>query len=137
MYLTKKYIEELTYHINGACIEVHRTLGPGLIESVYHRCLAHEFNERGIEFISEMSIPIEYKGINLHADFRCDFLVENTIVVELKAVEVMHPVFQAKLLTYMRLAEKPKGILINFNVVNLMGEGYKTFVNDLFRLLPD
>jgi GxxExxY protein len=135
--LTKLYLDQLTYKINGACIEVHKTLGPGLFESVYHKCLKQEFRLRGINFASEMTIPIHYKGIDVESEFRCDFLIEKAIVLELKAVEIMHPIFQAKLMTYMKLSEKPKEILVNFNVVHLMSEGQQTFVNDLFRYLPD
>jgi GxxExxY protein len=137
MQLTKSYLDQLTYKINGACIEVHKALGPGLIESVYHKCLKQEFILRGIKFTSEMTIPIHYKGIDVESELRCDLLVEDAIVLELKAVEVMHPIFQAKLMTYMKLTEKPKGILVNFNVIHLMSEGQQTFVNELYRHLPD
>jgi GxxExxY protein len=137
MQLTKSYLDQLTYKINGACIEVHKTLGPGLIESVYHKCLKQEFLLRGINFTSEMTIPIHYKGIDVESEFRCDFLVENAIVVELKAVEFLNPIFQAKLMTYMRLTEKPKGLLVNFNVLHLMRDGHQTFVNEIFRNLPE
>jgi GxxExxY protein len=136
MQLTKTYLDQLTYKINGACIEVHKILGPGLLESVYHKCLKQEFTLRGIKFSSEMTIPINYKGLILESEFRCDFLVEDSIILELKAVEFMHPIFQTKLMTYMNLAEMPKGILINFNVTHLMSEGQQTFVNELFRHLP-
>jgi GxxExxY protein len=136
MQLTKSYLDELTFKINGACIEVHKNLGPGLLESVYHKCLKHELGIRNINYISELLIPINYKGINVEADFRCDLLIENSIIIELKSVDTMHPIFTAQLLTYMKLMEKPKGILVNFNVVNLMKEGQQTFVNEHFRNLP-
>lgn len=135
--LTKNYLNQLTYDIIGAAIEVHKELGPGLLESVYHRCLFHEFRIRKINFQSELTIPIEYKGLELDAQLRCDFFVKDCIVVELKAVESVLPVHEAQLITYMKLLNVPKGILINFNVSNLFNEGQKTYVNELFRSLPD
>jgi GxxExxY protein len=135
--MTKKYLDELTYQIIGAAIEVHKSLGPGLLESVYHKCLRQEFTLRGLNFGSEFLVPVEYKGIHVETDLRCDFLVDNAIVVELKAVDAIAPIFEAQLLTYMKLLHKPKGILINFNCVNLFKDGQQTFVNEYFRLLPD
>ena len=82
-------------------------------------------------------MPVHYKGIEIEAELRCDFLIENKIVVELKAVDAIAPVFEAQLLTYMKLLEKPKGILINFNCENLFEEGQRTYVNEYFRSLPD
>ncbi len=92
---------------------------------------------RGINFKTELQIPVEYKGIELDVDFRCDLFVENCIIVELKSVQEMKPIFEAQLLTYMKLLEAPKGILINFNSTNIFKEGQKTFVNEIFRALPD
>lgn len=135
--LTKKYLNELTFKVIGAAIEVHKELGPGLLESVYQKCFAHELRLRNISFQSELMIPINYKGLHLEADLRCDFFIEQSLVVEIKAIENTLPVHDAQLLTYMKLLQKPKGILINFNVVNLFKEGQKTFVNELFRALPD
>ncbi|MEL7221823.1 MAG: GxxExxY protein [Bacteroidota bacterium] len=120
----------------GAVIEVHRHLGPDLLESVYHRCLAREFQLQGMSYSSEHFVPVHYKGINVGTDLRCDFLVEDTIVLELKAVKEFEPIFTAKVLTYMNLLEKPKGLLVNFNVANIMQKGSKSFVNELYRLLP-
>ena len=133
--LSKKYLLDLTYHINGAAIEVHKILGPGLLESVYQKCLKNELDYRGIEFKSELKIPVEYKGIILESDYRCDLLVENAIVVELKAVDYFIPIFDAQLLTYMKILKMPKGILFNFNVVNLYKDGQRTLVNEHFKLL--
>jgi len=135
--MMKKYLDELTYQIIGAAIEVHKSLGPGLLESVYHKCLRQEFTLRGLNFGSEFLVPVEYKGIHVETDLRCDFLVDNAIVVELRAVDATAPIFEAQLLTYMKLLHKPKGILINFNCVNLFKDGQQTFVNEYFRLLPD
>ena len=135
--MTKKYLDELTYEIIGAAIEVHKQLGPGLLESVYHKCLSKEFNIRGLNYASERLVNIHYKGIHVDAQLRCDFLIEGSVVLELKAVEAILPIFEAQLLTYMKLLEKPKGILINFNVVNIFKQGQRTLVNELFRELPE
>jgi GxxExxY protein len=135
--MTKSELKDLVYQINGAAIEVHKNLGPGLLESVYHKCLEKEFELRGIKFISELRIPIEYKGLTLEADLRLDFLVENIMPVEIKAVEHILPVHEAQIISYLKLLEKPEGLLINFNVTNIFYEGQKTYVNELFRSLED
>lgn len=137
MELTKTYLKDLTYKVNGAAIEVHKALGPGLLESVYHRCMAEELSLRNIRFLSQYKIPFNYKGNSLDIELRCDFLIENTLVVELKAVESILPVHEAQLLTYMKLLEVPKGMLINFNVANIFRQGQETYVNELFRVLPE
>ena len=136
MHITKQSLKDLIYKVNGAAIEVHRELGPGLLESIYHTCLIEELIERGIEFQTEVKIPVRYKGKLTNQIMRCDLLIEKSLVVELKAVEYIHPVHHAQLLTYMKLLKAPKGILINFNCVNIFKEGQKTLVNELFRTLP-
>ncbi|WKV13811.1 GxxExxY protein [Marivirga harenae] len=128
----KAFLKELTYKINGAAIEVHKELGPGLLESVYHQCLIHELRNRNVYFQSERLIEVNYKGLNLDTNLRCDLLVEKSICVELKAVKEMLPVHDAQILSYMKLLKVPKGILYNFNVYNLYNEGQKTFVNEFF-----
>ncbi len=133
--ITKKYLDELTYEIIGSAIEVHKFMGSGLLESVYHQCLKEELILRKINFLTEMKIPVVYKGKTLDIDFRCDLFVENSIVVELKAVNEMNAIFEAQLLTYMKLLKCPKGILINFNCSNIFKEGQKTFVNEYFSKL--
>ena len=135
--ITKSYLKELTYEINGAAIEVHKTLGPGLLEKAYHECLKHEFQIRGIHFLSEMIVPINYKGITIETRLRCDFFVEEQLVVELKAVEGIKPLFGAQLLTYMKLLGVSKGVLYNFNVSNLYNDGQKTYVNESYRDLKE
>lgn len=135
--LTKSYLTELAYQIVGAAIEVHKALGPGLLEGVYHKCLKQEFATRQLVFFSEYIVPVNYKGLEIEAELRCDFLVEDAIVVELKAVDAVAPVHEAQLMTYIKLMEKPKGILINFNCANLFKEGQRTFVNEFFRQLPE
>lgn len=136
MLITKEYLKDLTYKVNGAAIEVHKLLGAGLLESVYHKCLFKEFTLRNISFLSEYKIPYNYKGLDIDIDLRCDFLVENVLVVEIKSVETVLPIHEAQLLTYMKLLNAPKGIIINFNVSNLYKEGQKTFVNEYFANLP-
>jgi GxxExxY protein len=133
--MSKKYFDELTFKIIGAAIEVHKALGPGLLQSVYHKCLKQEFFIREIN--SEFIVPVSYEGLNIEADLRCDFLIEDAIVVEIKAMDGIAPVHEAQILTYMKLLNKPKGILINFNCANLFKEGQRTFVNEYFRTLPD
>lgn len=135
--ITKKYLDDLTYEIVGSAIEVHKAMGRGLLESVYHQCLKEELLHRKINFLTEMSIPVVYREKVLNIDFRCDFFVEECIVVELKAVQEMTNVFEAQLLTYMKLLKCPKGILINFNCSNIFHEGQKTLVNEYFKTLPD
>jgi GxxExxY protein len=111
-------------------------MGRGLLESVYHKCIIEELIHRKINFCTEMKIPVVYKEKTLDIDFRCDLFVENCIVVELKAVNEISPIFEAQLLTYMKLLQCPKGILINFNSSNIFKEGQKTFVNEYFSRLP-
>lgn len=135
--VSKKYLDIMTYEIIGAAIEVHKELGPGLLESVYHKCLKKELETRQIQFETELSVPIEYKGEDIDADLRCDFFIDDCIVVEIKSVDSLKPIFEAQLLTYMKLLKAPKGILINFNVQNIFKEGQKTYVNDYFRNLSE
>ena len=135
--VTKTQLKDLVYQVNGAAIEVHKRLGPGLLETVYHQCLIKELEIRSINFISECNIPINYKGFELESKLRCDILVENSLVVELKAVAQMNPIYEAQLLTYMNLLEKPIGLLINFNVKNIYYEGQQTYVNEIYNTLWD
>ncbi len=133
--ITQKYLDELTYEVVGSAIEVHKIMGRGLLESVYHQCLKEELLHRKINFLTEMRIPVIYKNKELEIDFRCDMYVENCLVVELKAVSEVTSVFEAQLLTYMRLLKAPKGILINFHCSNIFKYGQKTYVNEYFKLL--
>ena len=132
---TKKYLDELTYEIIGAAIEVHKTVGKGLLESVYHQCMNEELSHRKINFLTEMKVPIIYKNKELTTDFRCDLFIEDCLVVELKSVLEMNSIFEAQLLTYMKLLKAPKEIIINFNCFNIFKEGQKTYVNEYFNLL--
>jgi len=133
--MTRRFLDELTYEIVGCAIEVHKQLGPGLLESVYQKCFARELCLRNLRFISQILTPINYKGIILDADLRLDILVEDLIIVELKSMEGILPVHEAQLLTYMKLLQKPKGILINFNCTNIFKEGQKTLVNEFYAQL--
>ena len=135
--ITKKYLDELTYEIVGAAIEVHKIVGKGLLESVYHKCMIEELNHRKINFSSELKVPLIYKSKYLDVDFRCDLFIENLIVVELKAVVELNAIVEAQLLTYMNLLKAPKGILINFCCSNIFKEGQKTFINEYFKQLPN
>jgi len=113
------HVNEITGSIIGAAIEVHRHLGPGLLESVYSQCLARELLVRGIPFQRERPLPLEYKGFRLECGYRIDFLVAGVVGVEIKAIEAIAPVHEAQLLTYLRLGGWQVGLLINFNVVVL------------------
>ena len=108
--------QELTQRIIGAAIEVHRALGPGLLESAYQACLAHELTLRGIGYEREKPLPVAYKGIEFDCGYRLDFLVDHKVVLELKAVDHVLPIHEAQLLTYLRLSGVRVGLIINFNV---------------------
>jgi len=137
MTITRSYLKDLVYQVNGAAIEVHKSIGPGLLECVYHQCLKKELELRKINFSSELLVPLRYKGHELESKLRCDLFVENTLVVELKSVNEINPIFEAQLLTYMNLLNAPIGLLINFNVKNIFYDGQKTFVNQLYSSLEE
>ena len=118
---------EITQAVIGAAIEVHRALGPGLLESAYEECLAHEFDLRGLGYVRQLPLPLVYKAVHLDCGYRIDFLVENLVVVELKAVESLHPIHEAQLLSYLKLTEKELAFLINFHV-KLMKNGIKRMI---------
>ena len=137
MQITKKYLNELTYKVIGCAIEVHKHLGPGLLESIYEKCFLRELAVRGIAFRNQCWVPLQYKGLELDTELRLDVLVEDILCVELKAQDCLLPIHDAVLLSYIRMLEKPKGIFINFHCVNIFKEGQKTLVNNLFSLLPE
>ncbi|HUM50921.1 MAG TPA: GxxExxY protein [Chitinophagales bacterium] len=134
--LTQKYLDELTYNVIGAAIEVHKIIGRGFLESVYQECMKEELKHRKINFSSELKVPVYYKTKQLDIEFRCDLLIEDCLVVELKTVTEFNSIFEAQLLNYMNLLKIPKGILINFNCYNIFKDGQKTMVNDIFKSLP-
>ena len=115
-------LNEITNAIIGAAIEVHKKLGPGLLESAYQECLAREFVLRNINFEKEKPLPVEYKGVRLECGYRLDFLVEGYVVVEIKSIEAIAPIHEAQLLTYLSLGGWKLGLLLNFNV-NKLTEG--------------
>ncbi len=117
--ITQNYINEISYKIVGCAIEVHKNLGPGLLESVYETCMIDELFSAGLNVQSQLYVPIIYKGKELGTKLKLDLLVENLIIVENKAVETMIPLFSAQLLTYLKLTSRPKGLLINFNCENI------------------
>jgi len=113
--VTQKYISDISYDIIGCAIEVHRHIGPGLLESVYQACFIDELKDTGLNVSSNIHVPIKYKGKDLGGILKLDLLVEDLVVVEIKAVEVMIPLYKAQLLSYLKLAGKAKGLFINFN----------------------
>ncbi len=129
MKVTQKYINQLAYEIVGCAIEVHKNIGPGLLESVYEKCLMDEIKQCGFDVQSQVTVPILYKNKILDQSLKLDLLVNDLVIIELKAVEVVLPVFKAQLLSYLKLTGKPKGLLINFNCENI--------VKDLVPLVTD
>ena len=127
--MNKEQLNNTSKIILDSSIEVHRNLGPGLLESVYEICLCKELKIRGLNIQRQVPVPIFYKNEELNADFRIDVLVEDEIIIELKAVEITLPVHQAQLLTYLKHADKRLGFLINFNVPRLI-DGFKRMVNN-------
>lgn len=119
--------DELSKRVIGCALEVHRQLGPGLLESSYEQCLAHELSCAKLPFQLQHPLPVEYKGVHLDCGYRVDVLVDGKLIVELKSVEQLLPIHEAQLLTYMKLAQVPTGLLINFNV-RLLKDGIRRFV---------
>ena len=119
--------DELSNKVIGCALEVHRELGPGLLESTYEQCLAHELMLKGVDFELQHPLPVRYKGVHLDCGYRIDVLIEEKLIVELKSVEHIKPIHEAQLLTYMRLAGIGVGLLINFNVKKLK-DGIERFV---------
>jgi GxxExxY protein len=118
---------ELTKQIIGAAIEVHKLLGPGLLESAYEECLCHELHLRGLRFTKQKPVPLIYKGIKLDCGFRLDLVVEGQVVIELKAIEAFAPIHEAVVLTYLRLSGHSLALLINFNVP-VLKDGIRRFI---------
>ncbi|HEY3104243.1 MAG TPA: GxxExxY protein [Pyrinomonadaceae bacterium] len=118
---------EISGAIVDAAMKVHSALGPGLLESAYAACLRHELVKRGLRVASEVPVPVVYDGIKLEAGYKLDLLVEDTVVVELKAIEALAPIHQAQIISYLKLAGKPIGLLINFHSLHLK-DGIKRFV---------
>ena len=123
-------LSEISGAVVDAAMKVHTALGPGLLESAYEGCLAHELRKRGHEVTIQLSLPVVYDGVSIDAGYRIDLLVDDAVIVELKAVDRIAPVHEAQLLTYLKLSGKKIGLLINFNVAHLK-DGIKRMVNNL------
>jgi GxxExxY protein len=136
MLITKKIINDLAYKIVGCAIEVHKQLGPGLLESVYEICFVHELIDNGFYVQKQVAVPVLYKGKDLCTNLVLDLLVNDLVIVELKTVEIIIPVYKAQLLSYLRLTGKPKGLLINFHCENIK-EHLVPLVTEEFAKLPD
>ena len=126
-------VNEITEAVIGAAIEVHRSLGPGLLESAYEVCLARELELRRVRYARQVPVPLAYKGVQLDCGYVLDLLVEGLVIVELKTVEKLLPIHQAQLLTYLRLTNSPVGLLINFKETTLL-RGLKRMVNNLSEI---
>lgn len=134
--MTKKEITQLSYEITGFAIKVHKILGPGLLESIYEECLKIELIKNGYDVKQQLVASIDYDGIEIETKLIIDLLVNDTIIIELKAVEKLLPIHEAQLLTYMKVLKKPQGLLINFFTNNIT-KSLKPFINEYFRELPD
>lgn len=133
--IANKLVNDIAYRVVGCAIEVHRHLGPGLLESVYEKCMIDELEQNGLQAQSQFYVPVFYKGKNLGSVLKLDLLINNLVIVELKAVEQMIPVYKAQLLSYLKLADKPKGLLINFNCENISSQVIP-MVTEKFAALP-
>lgn len=120
--ITQKYINDLAYKVVGCAIEVHKHLGPGLLESVYQSCFIEELKSNNLDVKTQIHIPVSYKGKDLGGILKLDLLVNDLIIVELKSVESIIPLYSAQLLSYLKLTGKPKGLLINFNCENITSQ---------------
>ncbi len=136
MTVTKKYIKQLSYDIVACAIAVHKELGPGLLESVYQKCLKYELENNGYEVVQELAVSVKYDTLSIETGLRLDLLVNDLVVVELKAAESILPIYEAQLLTYMKLLKKPQGLLINFFTENIT-KSLKPYVNEYYKVLPD
>jgi GxxExxY protein len=136
MLITKKQVTQLSYDITGLAIKVHKNLGPGLLESIYETCLKYELERNGYTVKQQIVADIVYDGLLIETPLRIDLLVNDLVIVELKTVEEIKPVHQAQLLTYMKILEKPQGLLINFFTDNII-KSMKPFVNEYFTALPE
>jgi len=134
--ITKKEVTQLSFEIIGFAIKVHKKLGPGLLESVYEQCLKYELEKNGYDVKQQLSVKIVYDDLELESNLRIDLLVNDIIVVELKSVETILPIHEAQLLTYMKILERPQGLLINFNTTNIT-KSLKPFVNEYFSMLTE
>ncbi|MDO3423800.1 GxxExxY protein [Chryseobacterium sp. APV1] len=134
--MTKKEITQLSYEITGFAIKVHKTLGPGLLESIYEECLKIELINNGYDVKQQLFTTINYEGVDIKTKLVDDLLVNDAVIVELKAIEEILPIHEAQLLTYMKVLKKPQGLLINFFTDNIT-KSLKPFINEYFKELPN
>ena len=123
----RQRLNEVSRKVIGLCIEIHRELGPGLLESAYEECLAYELSKAGLRFERQRALPVRYKEVQLDCGYRLDFVIQDTVLLELKAVERLLPVHQAQMLTYLKLSRLQQGLLINFNVRRLV-DGLRSYL---------
>jgi GxxExxY protein len=133
----RRVLNELSHRVIGLCIEVHRELGPGLLESAYEEALAYELTDAGIRYVRQCDVPLFYKGVALSCDYRIDFEVAGELILELKAVNELLPVHQAQLLTYLKLRRRALGLLINFNIPMLKDGIRRVVAGELFGIEND
>jgi GxxExxY protein len=133
--ITQKYINQISYQVIGCAMEVHKQLGPGLLESVYEECMIEELRFKGLAVQAQQKVPLFYRGKALKTELRLDIIVNDLVILELKAVETMIPLYKAQLLSYLKLSSKPKGLLINFHCENIR-EQLVALVTDEFSKLP-
>ena len=134
--ISKSFLTTLSYQTIGCVIEVHKNLGPGLLESVYHLCLLEELKLNGISFKSQVHVPVLYKNKDVGGTLKIDLLIENSLILELKSVESMIPLYKAQLLSYLKLADIPKGLLINFNS-EVIKNNITSMVTEKYRCLQE
>jgi len=134
--MTKRDITDLSYKIIGHAITVHKILGPGLLESVYEQCLRYELENNGYFIKQQLIVPVRYGNLEFNTKLKIDLLVNDLIILELKATEKLLPIHEAQLITYMKLLKCPQGLLINFNSLNLTSS-LKPFVNEYFKKLKE
>ena len=129
-------ITQMSYDVLGCAINVHREVGPGLLESVYQKCLIHELKSKGFKVMQQVKVPLFYKDLNLEVKLKADIIVNESVIIELKTVDCLLPVHEAQLLTYMRLLKIPQGLLMNFYSDNL-SKNTIPLVNEYFKALPE
>lgn len=134
--ITQKYIDFLTKEIIGCAIEIHKELGPGLLESAYEKCMVYLLRKKGFKVESQLVVPVKFHELIVEKGYRLDLLVVNLIIVELKSIAEFSPINKAQLLTHLRFMKKPKGILINFHCTNIFYEGQQTLVTQEYSRLP-
>jgi len=134
--ISQKYVDQITHSIIGCAIDIHKELGPGLLESAYEKCMIYLLNKKGFKVESQLEVPITFQDLTISRAYKLDLLVEDLVIVELKTIREFAPVDKAQILTYLRFLKKPKGILINFHCSNIFYEGQQTFITKEYSNLP-